>query len=140
MKKGMTLDQFTPGQTYSFTKPVTEEMIVDFAKATGDDNPVHLDEEFAKTSIFKKRVAHGMLTAGIMSGVFGTQFPGVGTIYISQTINFVRPVFIGDEITVSMKVLEINATKNRLMVETVCSNQNGDKVLTGRAEVMPPPA
>ncbi len=140
MKKGMTIDQFSPGQTYFYKKLVTEEMIDHFAQATGDDNPVHLDEEFAKTSIFKKRVAHGMLTTGIMSGVFGTQFPGQGTIYISQTVNFVRPVFIGDEVTVSLKVLEINATKNRIMVETICLNQDGQKVLTGRAEVMPPPS
>ena len=138
MEKGMTIDRFSVGQVFSSKKIVTEEMIVHFAEATGDDNPVHLDEEFAKTSIFKKRVAHGMLTAGIMSGVFGTRFPGQGTIYISQTISFIRPVFIGDEITVSLKVLEVRTEKNRLVVETTCLNQEGKKVLTGRAEVMPP--
>ena len=138
MEKGMTIDQFSPGMTYDYTKKVTEEMIENFAKATGDDNPVHLDEEFAKTSIFKKRVAHGMLTAGIMSGVFGTKFPGQGTIYISQTISFLRPVFIGDEISVALKVLEVDAEKNRLTVETTCLNQEGKKVLVGQAVVMPP--
>ena len=138
MEKGMTIDQFSPGMTYDYTKKVTEEMIENFAKATGDDNPVHLDEEFAKASIFKKRVAHGMLTAGIMSGVFGTRFPGQGTIYISQTISFLRPVFIGDEISVALKVLEVDAEKNRLTVETTCLNQEGKKVLVGQAVVMPP--
>ncbi len=79
-----------------------------------------------------------MLTAGIMSGVFGTQFPGQGTIYISQTVRFVRPVFIGDEVTVSLEVLEVDPEKNRLKVETTCLNQDGKRVLTGQAVVMPP--
>jgi 3-hydroxybutyryl-CoA dehydratase len=138
MGKGMTIDQFSPGLTYSYSKVVTEEMIAHFAEATGDDNPVHLDEEFAETSIFKKRVAHGMLTAGILSGVFGTQFPGQGTIYISQTLKFLRPVFIGDEITVSLEVLEADTEKNRLKLNTTCLNQDGKKVLVGQAVVMPP--
>ncbi len=138
MEKGMTIDQFSPGMTYSHTKKVTEEMIVHFAEATGDDNPVHLDAEFAKNAIFKKQVAHGMLTTGIMSGVFGTRFPGQGTIYISQTVQFLRPVFIGDEITVAMKVLEVNTEKNRIKVDTTCLNQDGKKVLVGQAVVMPP--
>jgi 3-hydroxybutyryl-CoA dehydratase len=113
-------------------------MIERFAQATGDNNPIHLDEEYAKGTMFKKRVAHGMLLAGILSGVLGTQFPGIGTIYMSQTLRFSKPVFIGDEIALSLKVLELIHEKNRVRLETVCTNQGGDTVLSGEALVMPP--
>jgi len=138
MDKGMSVDQFKVGQTYESKTTVTEEMIKHFAEATGDFNPLHLDPEFAEKTIFKQRVAHGMLTAGIMSGVFGTQFPGLGTIYVTQELKFLKPVFIGDEITVRFEVLEVMTDRNRLKVDTTCFNQTGKKVLTGTAEVMPP--
>lgn len=105
MEKGITLDQMQIGQTYESRVTITEEMIECFAQATGDYNPIHLDEDYAKGTIFKTRVAHGMLQAGILSGILGTRFPGVGTIYLSQTLKFMKPVFIGDEIIFCLKVL-----------------------------------
>lgn len=138
MDKGMSVDKFQVGQTYESTTKITEEMIDHFARATGDFNPLHLDPGFAEKSIFKQRVAHGMLTAGIISGVFGTRFPGLGTIYVTQEMRFLRPVFIGDEITVRFRILEVMIDRNRLRVETTCLNQEGKEVLTGTAVVMPP--
>lgn len=138
MKKGRTIDQIEINESFESKKLITDEMIQKFAEATGDFNPIHLDEDFASATPFKKRIAHGVLSAGIISGVLGMQFPGVGTIYMSQTLKFMRPVFIGDEITVRLTVLEKNVEKNRLLLETVCENQNGDAVLKGEALVMPP--
>jgi 3-hydroxybutyryl-CoA dehydratase len=138
MEKGITIDQLSVHQTYEKTVTITAEMIERFAEATGDHNPIHLDEEYAKGTLFKTRVAHGMLQAGILSGILGTEFPGVGTIYLSQSLKFMKPVFIGDEITFHLKVLECIKERNRVRLETVCSNQKGQAVVTGEALVMPP--
>ena len=138
MEKGMTIDQLKVGQIHECSVTITEEMIERFAQATGDHNPIHLDEDYAKGTIFKTRVAHGMLQAGILSGVIGTRFPGVGTIYLSQTLKFLKPVFIGDEITFHLRVVELLKEKNRARLETVCINQRGETILTGEALVMPP--
>jgi len=138
MEKGMMIDQLEVGQIHESSVTITEEMIERFAQATGDHNPIHLDEDYAKGTIFKTRVAHGMLQAGILSGVIGTRFPGVGTIYLSQTLKFLKPVFIGDEITFRLMVVELLKEKNRARLETVCINQRGETILTGEALVMPP--
>ena len=137
-KKGRTISEIRIGDSFEHEFDVTEAMIVKFAEATGDRNPVHLDEDFAKNSIFKTRIAHGMLSAGFISAVLGTMFPGVGTIYLSQSLQFRRPVFIGDRITARLTALEKNEAKNRLRLETTCLNQNGLPVLTGEATVIPP--
>lgn len=107
MNQPLSIDQISLGQTYETTVQVDEKRIAAFAQATDDDNPIHFDDEAAAKSIFGRRVAQGMLTAGFLSGVFGTQFPGSGTIYLSQTVRFLRPVFIGDAITMRLKVLEL---------------------------------
>lgn len=133
-----TIDRLEPDQTYTAETSITDEMIRDFARATGDHNPIHLDEAAAAKSIFKRRVAHGMLSAGILSGVLGMQFPGEGTIYLSQTMKFTAPVFIGDTLTFTLKVLEIMKEKNRVRLETVAMNQDQKVVFTGEALVMPP--
>ena len=138
MKKGMTIHQFSLDQTFAKTVTVTEEMIENFARATGDKNPIHLDETYARETMFKTRVAHGMLQAGILSGILGMEFPGIGTIYLSQTLKFTKPVFIGDAVTFRLKVLEVNSEKNRLLLETTCTNSGGDMVLCGEALVLPP--
>ena len=138
MEQGKTIDRIAAGESYEHTFPVNEETIRKFAEATGDHNPVHLDEEYAKGTFFKTRIAHGMLSAGFVSAVLGTMFPGVGTIYLSQTLQFRKPVLIGDSITARLTVLEKNEGKNRLRLETVCINQGGDTVMTGEAVVMPP--
>lgn len=134
----LSVEQISVGQTYATEVPVTDEMVRHFAAATGDDNPLHLDDEFARQSIFKARVAHGMLTAGILSMVFGTQFPGLGTIYLAQEMRFLRPVFINDTLRVELEVREVMTERNRIRVGTVCRNQHGQEVLTGEAVVMPP--
>jgi len=138
MEKGMTIDQLKVGQTHESSVTITAEMIERFAEATGDHNPIHLDEEYAKGTIFKGRVAHGMLQAGILSGVLGTRFPGMGTVYLSQTLKFLNPVFIGDDITFRLRVLELFEEKNRVNLETVCTNQRAETVLTGEALVKLP--
>lgn len=138
MRKGRTIDQIGDNEVFEHRFTVTEAMINEFAAATGDNNPLHLDAEYAAGTIFKQRVAHGMLTAGILSGVLGTQFPGVGTIYMSQMLQFRGPVFIGDRITLRLTVLEKITEKNRLRIETICTNQKEDQVLIGEALVMPP--
>ena len=138
MEKGMTIDRLEVGQIHESSFTITGEMIESFAEATGDHNPIHLDEEYARGTIFKTRVAHGMLQAGILSGVLGTRFPGVGTIYLSQSLKFLKPVFIGDRITFRLRVVELLREKNRARLETVCINQRGEAILTGEALVMPP--
>ena len=132
------MDRLRLGQIHESRVTITEEMIERFAQATGDNNPIHLDEDYAKGTIFKTRVAHGMLQAGILSGVLGTRFPGIGTIYPSQTLTFLKPVFIGDEITFCLRVVELLKEKNRARLETVCINQRGETVLIGEALVMAP--
>ena len=138
MTKGKTYDEIEVGQVVERKKPVTDKKIRSFAEGTDDFNPIHLDEEFAAQSFFKQRVAHGMLSAGFISSIFGTDFPGMGTIYLSQTLKFLKPVFIGDEITVRLEVLEKNSEKKRVRFLTECFNQDGDTVLTGEAWVLPP--
>ena len=138
MEKGKTLPELSAGDSFQCTATVTEEMVDKFAEATGDTNPVHLDEAYARQTIFKTRVAHGLLSAGLVSSVLGTRFPGVGTIYVSQTLEFKRPVFLGDQITIRLTVLDKDPDRNRLRLETVCLNQKGKVVLTGQAVVMPP--
>jgi 3-hydroxybutyryl-CoA dehydratase len=140
MPKGMTIDQFRPDQVFEKKVTVSEGMITGFAEATGDRNPIHLDEDYARGTLFKARIAHGMLLAGILSGILGMEFPGIGTIYLAQSLKFTKPVFIGDAITFRLKVIDIDidAVKNRLRIETVCTNQEGKTVLTGEALVMPP--
>ncbi len=134
----LKIDALHADQVYQTAVTVTDEMIRDFARATGDQNPLHLDEDYAKNSRFKRRVAHGMLSAGILSGVVGMQFPGQGTIYLSQTMRFLFPVFIGDTLTLTLKVLEVFKEKNRVKMETVIVNQDQKTVFSGEALVMPP--
>lgn len=124
------------GQTASLTKTVTEADISLFAGATGDFNPLHIDEEFAKRTRFGERIAHGFLTAGLISAVLGTRLPGPGSIYLSQSLNFHKPVRIGDTITATVEVSAYNEEKRIVTLETNCYNQDGDVVLSGEAVVL----
>ena len=117
---------------------VSEERVKAFAELTGDMNPVHLDEEFARTTQFGRRIAHGMLVASFISKVLGRDFPGDGTIYVSQKVRFRRPVFIGDKVTVEVEVTEKNDEKKRLILRTDVISVSGEKVIIGEAEVMKP--
>lgn len=124
------------GDCASYTKTFTEEDVALYARITGDLNSVHLDEEYAGKTIFKGRVIHGMLTAGLISTVLGTRLPGLGTIYLSQSLKFLAPVRIGDTVTAMVRVVEINEENRKARLETVCTNQAGTEVLAGEAVVM----
>jgi len=134
----MYQEQLEVGKTYKTKITITEQMVEHFARATGDYNPIHMEGDYARGTIFKARVVHGMLHAGLISGIIGTRFPGPGTIYLTQALKFLKPVFIGDEVTYRLKVLEYVQEKNRLRLETVCINQKGQTALTGEALVIPP--
>ena len=114
---------------------VKEEDIDTFSRVTGDTNPIHIDDEFAKKSIFKKKIAHGFLSASYISAVIGTKLPGPGCIYVRQSLRFLAPVFPGDEIITKVKVKSITIPKNRIILETFCSNSD-KKVLDGEAEIL----
>lgn len=133
----MVFEELSLGQAASFGKTITEADIVLFAAVTGDTNPMHLDAEYAATSIFKQRIAHGMLAAGLITKVLGTQLPGPGTIYLSQTLRFRRPVMIGDTVTARVEVTALHPEKNRATFSTICSVR-GEPVLEGEAIISVP--
>lgn len=128
---------FEIGQKGSFTKTVTEADVVLFAGISGDLNPAHINEVEASQGMFKKRIAHGMLGASFISAVLGMYLPGPGTIYLSQSLKFSKPVFINDTLTATAEVVDKNE-KGWLTLETTVVNQHGDKVISGTAQVIPP--
>jgi 3-hydroxybutyryl-CoA dehydratase len=125
------------GMEASFAKTVTEADIGTFAEVTGDKNPVHLDEAYAAKTIFKTRIAHGMLTAGYLSAVFGMELPGPGAIYVTQTLNFRGPVKIGDKVIAEVRVAELFPAKRRARFDCACT-VDGKPVLEGEAILMIP--
>jgi 3-hydroxybutyryl-CoA dehydratase len=135
--KGVYFEELSLGQEASLAKTVSEADIVAFADISGDRNPVHLDAEYAATTIFKERIAHGMLSAAYISAVFGMKLPGPGAIYISQTLNFKAPVKIGDTVVAAVKVIELVPEKRRARFECVCS-VNDKPVVQGEAVLMVP--
>ena len=137
---GKSIDELRIGETHRFAKTISESDVYGYAGITGDLNPAHINEQYASNTFFKTRIAHGMLTAGFISAIIGTQLPGPGTIYISQTLNFKAPVRIGDTITASVEVSEIIKEKNRVKMITTCVNQDDTLVLDGEAVVSPPKA
>lgn len=124
------------GDKASMSKTVSEYDVYTFAGLTGDFNPVHVNAEFAKTSMFKERIAHGMLSAGFISAVLGTTLPGANTIYLGQELAFKAAVKIGDTVTATVEVIEKIEAKNRLILKTVVTNQHGTIVIDGKATVM----
>jgi 3-hydroxybutyryl-CoA dehydratase len=137
---GKTIDQIKVGDAAELTKTVSETDIYLYAGITGDFNPAHVNETYAQTTFFKTRIAHGMLTAGFISAILGTKFPGPGTIYLKQELSFMAPVMIGDTITAKAEVVEVVAEKNRVRLKTTCTNQQGKIVLDGEALVLAPKA
>ncbi|MCB9135421.1 MAG: MaoC family dehydratase [Anaerolineales bacterium] len=132
------MSQLTPGQKTTLTKTFTEADVIAFADASGDHNPVHLDETYAQTTRFGKRIAHGMLVAGLISAVLGTQLPGPGTIYLGQELSFKAPVFLGDTITAVVEVANVREGKPIATLTTNCYNQDGTLVIEGKATVLVP--
>ncbi len=139
MITGKSIDKLKVGDTAEFAKTVTETDIYLYAGITGDFNPAHVNEEYAKNTFFKTRIAHGMLTAGFISAIIANQLPGPGTIYLKQDLSFLAPVHIGDTITGKVEVLEL-MDKNRVRLKTICTNQEGVVVLSGEGLVSPPKA
>jgi 3-hydroxybutyryl-CoA dehydratase len=137
---GKTIEQIKLGDAAEFSKTVTESDVYLYAGITGDLNPAHLNEAYAKNTFFKTRIAHGMLTAGFISNILGMQLPGPGTIYMRQSLSFLAPVRFGDTITARAEVVEVIAEKNRVRLKTTCTNQDGTVVLDGEAMVSPPKA
>jgi 3-hydroxybutyryl-CoA dehydratase len=135
---GKTIDKLNIGDTAEFAKTVSESDIYLYAGITGDFNPAHINEDYAKNTFFKTRIAHGMLSAGFISTVIGNELPGTGSIYVKQDLRFLAPVRIGDTITAHVEVIEIMDGKNRVRLKTVCVNQEGTQVLDGEAIVSPP--
>ena len=132
---GYNIEDLQPGMSASIAKTITDADIVLFSAVSTDTNAVHLNEEFAQTTMFKGRIAHGMLTAGLISAVLGNRLPGPGTIYMGQTLKFKAPVRPGDTVTATATVKEVILEKKRAIIETVCT-VNGKVVLEGEATMM----
>jgi 3-hydroxybutyryl-CoA dehydratase len=124
------------GTVESVTRTITDADVAAFAHLTGDNNPVHLNAEYAATTRFGEPIAHGILTTGLISAVIGTKLPGLGAIYLNQTLKFVAPVFHGDTITASAEVIATRPEKRILTLRTACVNQHGATVIEGEAVVM----
>jgi 3-hydroxybutyryl-CoA dehydratase len=138
MAEGKAIDELKIGDSAQISKTITGEDIELFARATGDFNPVHLDQAYAEKTMFKGRIAHGLLSVGLFSTILGNILPGHGTIYLSQEVKFLAPVRIGDTITATVEVLELIPAKNRSKLRTSCINQDGKLLADGTAWVMPP--
>ncbi|MCG8643519.1 MAG: MaoC family dehydratase [Desulfobacterales bacterium] len=135
---GKTIDQLAIGDQEEFSKTISESDIYTFAGITGDLNPAHVNEEYAKTTPFKSRIAHGILIGGLISTVIGTRLPGPGSIYREQVLTFKAPVYIGDTITATVKITDMDTTKNKITLNTFCKNQEGVVVVDGTAVIHPP--
>ncbi len=124
------------GDKFSTSKQITDTVVRAFAELSGDFNPIHIDEEFAKTTRFGRRIAHGMISGALLSAVLGYEFKERKIVYLSQTMRFVAPIFIDDTITATATVLKIREDKPVVTLETVCTNQDGETTLSGEAVVM----
>jgi 3-hydroxybutyryl-CoA dehydratase len=124
------------GDSAEITKTIEQRDIQAFADVTGDHNPVHVNESFAQTTRFGRRIAHGMLTASLISSVLANKLPGEGSIYLTQTLRFVAPVFPGDEVTARVTVKGIREAKGIVTLETICTNQRDETVIRGEAVVL----
>ena len=136
--KGKAIHEIKVGDTAEFTKTITEADVVLFAGITGDFNPAHVNQVWAEGTRFQGRIAHGMLSASIVSAVLGMYLPGPGTIYLSQELRFLAPVHIGDTITARVEVQELVKEKNRVRLRTTCQNQDDTIVVDGTAIVLAP--
>lgn len=134
----MSFDTLQVGQTAELTRTITETDVVLYAGITGDMNPAHIDQVAAEASQFRGRIAHGMLTAGLISAALGMKLPGPGSIYLEQSLRFIRPVRIGDTVTAKVEVLELIPEKRRARLSTTCRNSDGEAVLKGEALVLVP--
>ena len=138
--KGKTIDQLTVGDQAEMALAVSADIVTAFVTLSGDRNPIHRDAGHAVTTAFREPIAPGMLTAALIAAVIGSELPGPGCIYLSQSLKFLRPVKLGDTITARVEVVEAIRDRNRVRLRTECANRAGDVVLVGEAWVMPPVA
>ena len=138
VKIGKSNRELRIGEAVSSKKTITQKDIEMFGEITGDYNPAHFDEEYAKTTMFKTRISHGMLIGSLFSALLGMQLPGPGSIYLSQSLRFRRPVYFGDTIKAEVTVKEIITEKNRVLFDCIAYNQNNEIVIIGEALLMPP--
>jgi len=131
------IDQLKIGMTTTYSRIITDTDIKSFADISGDNNPVHMNDEFAKESRFGGRIAHGLLSASFFSALFGTKLPGSGCVYVSQSLKFLRPVYINDTVNASVTIKAIDKKKRRIFFETVCTVKS-KKVISGEAEIYLP--
>jgi 3-hydroxybutyryl-CoA dehydratase len=131
----MTFSELKIGQTATIQKTFSEADVTMFAGVSLDINPVHVSEGYAKDSLFGKRIVHGMLTASLISAVLGIQLPGPGTIYLGQELKFMAPVYLGDDITAKVEIIELRPEKKIVRLNTTCVNQDGKTVVSGVATV-----
>lgn len=137
IKTSFTITEITIGMTASYTQTISDADVKAFAGVSGDHNPVHLSEDYAKNSRFKNRIAHGLLTASFFSAIFGTKLPGEGCVYAGQNLQFKKPVYLGDTVVAKVTVIAIDILKKRVTFETVCTVK--DRVVTtGTAEIFIP--
>lgn len=133
-----TYDEIKIGGSASLSRELTRRDIQLFAAVTGDLNPAHLDEEYAKTDIFHQIVGHGMWTGSLFSALLGMYLPGAGTIYLQQSLKFLRPVKLGDTVTATVRAIKKDDAHKRITFETICVNQSGERVVEGEALVLAP--
>jgi len=131
----MKIDNFYVGQTAEFTKKITDSDVREFANISGDFNYIHLDDERAMDTIFKGRIVHGILVAGLISKVIGTQLPGEGSIYLSQEVKFLKPVRVEDSVKAVVTITDINKEKSIVILHTECFIDDNIKVIDGEAKV-----
>ena len=133
----MEISEIKIGMSESYSQTISEADVKAYAGISGDRNPVHMDDEYAEKSRYKKRIAHGMISSSFFSALFGTKLPGPGCVYVHQSLNFKRPVYIGDTVTAIITVTRIDEIKNRVFFDTVCKVKN-KIVIDGQAELYIP--
>lgn len=135
---GMLIEDIQVGMTVSYSQTITDSDIKSFAGISGDNNPVHMSDEYATGSRYRKRIAHGFISASFFSALFGTKLPGPGCVYVSQSLSFKRPVFIGDTVTATIVVKSVDKSKYKVLFQTVCKVKN-KTVIDGEAVIFIPP-
>lgn len=134
----MKINEIELGHIEEYKKVITQENVEMFAKATGDNNPVHLNPEFAASTMFKKPIAHGMLSGSLFSTIFGTIYPGEGSIYLKQSLTFTKPVYIDEELSVKVEVTKIEEERKYVYFATTATDTSGDLVCKGEAIIYLP--
>lgn len=137
MKESYNIDEIEIGMSASYSQTITDFDIKTFAGLSGDHNPVHIDEVYAENSRYKKRIAHGFISASFFSALFGTKLPGQGCVYVGQNLNFKRPVYLGDTVTATVTVSNVNVSRKRVFFDTKCTVKN-KVVIDGTAEIFIP--